>query len=161
VRAFTPSAWGSRLRATSKSWQAIGSSTRNPADAQRTFDLLGSQDKNCSGSRTPHDASKTEAKAFPEVDARVAIASLRSLESQIAVDTAPLWMLATLLTLFATGSLLIAPIGQYAVVAFDGRRRSREFGVRIALGASSRQLVSSVVAESFRLTVLGLVTGFA
>jgi len=101
------------------------------------------------------------ARAFREIDPRVAIASLRSLESQIAVDAAPLWMLATLLTLFAGGSLLIAGIGQYAVVAFDGRRRSREFGVRIALGASSRQLVSSVVAESFRLSALGLVTGFA
>ena len=101
------------------------------------------------------------AKAFREVDAGVAIASLRSLESQIDIDAAPLWMLATLLTLFAGGSLLIAAIGQYAVVAFDGRRRSREFGVRIALGASSRQLVSSVVSESFRLTAIGLVTGFA
>jgi ABC-type antimicrobial peptide transport system permease subunit len=101
------------------------------------------------------------AKAFREVDARVAIASLRSLESQIAVDAAPLWMLATLLTLFAGGSLLIAAIGQYAVVAFDGRRRSREFGVRIALGASSQQLVSSVMSESFRLTAVGLVIGFA
>jgi predicted permease len=101
------------------------------------------------------------AKAFREVDARVAIASLRSLESQITVDAAPLWMLATLLTLFAGGSLLIAAIGQYALVAFDGRRRSREFGVRIALGASSRQLVSSVISESFRLTALGLVIGFA
>ena len=101
------------------------------------------------------------AKAFREVDARVAIARLRSLESQIAFDGAPLWMLATLLTLFAGGSLLIAAIGQYAVVAFDGRRRMREFGVRIALGASSRQLVSSVVSESFRLTALGLLIGFA
>ena len=101
------------------------------------------------------------AKAFREVDARVAIASLRSLESHIELDAAPLWMLAKLLTLFAGGSLLIAAIGQYAVVAFDGRRRSREFGVRIALGASSRQLLSSVISESFRLTVLGLVIGFA
>ncbi len=101
------------------------------------------------------------ARSLREVDARVAIASLLSLESQIAVDVAPLWMLATLLTLFAGGSLLIAAIGQYAVVAFDGRRRSREFAVRIALGASARQLISSVLSESFRLTALGLVIGFA
>jgi predicted permease len=101
------------------------------------------------------------ARAFREVDARVAIASLRSLESQLAANAAPLWMLATLLTLFAGGSLLIASIGQYAVVAFDGRRRSREFGVRIALGASSQQLVSSVITESFRLTAVGLAIGFA
>jgi len=101
------------------------------------------------------------ARAFREIDARVAIANLRSLESKLAADAAPLWMLATLLTLFAGGSLLIAAIGQYAVVAFDGRRRSREFGVRIALGASSRQLISSVMSESFRLTAVGLVIGFA
>lgn len=101
------------------------------------------------------------ARAFRQIDARVAIASLRSLESQIAVDAAPLWMLARLLTLFALGSLLISAIGHYAVVAFDGRRRSREFGVRIALGASSRQLVSSVIVESFRLSALGLVIGCA
>ena len=100
------------------------------------------------------------ARAFREIDARVAIASQRSLESQIAAAVAPLWMLATLLTLFAGGSLLIAAIGQYAVVAFDSRRRSREFGVRIALGASSRQLVSSVISESFRLTAVGLLIGF-
>jgi ABC-type antimicrobial peptide transport system permease subunit len=56
---------------------------------------------------------------------------------------------------------LIAAIGQYAVVAFAGRRRIREFGVRIALGASSGQLVSSVISESFRMTALGLAIGFA
>ena len=101
------------------------------------------------------------ARAFREVDARIAVSSLRSLEDQTAMNAAPLRMLAMLLTLFAGGSLLIAAIGQYAVVAFDSRRRSREFGVRIALGASSRQLVSSVVSESFRLTAVGLMTGFA
>lgn len=101
------------------------------------------------------------ARAFREIDARVAIANLRSLESKLAADAAPLWMLATLLTLFAGGSLLIAAIGQYAVVAFDARRRSREFGVRIALGASSRQLVSSVISQTFRLTAFGLTIGFA
>jgi predicted permease len=101
------------------------------------------------------------AKALREIDARVAISRLRSLESEITLDAAPLWMLATLLTLFAGGSLLIAAIGQYAVVAFAGRRRSREFGVRIALGATSRQLVSSVISESFRMTTVGLVLGFA
>jgi predicted permease len=100
------------------------------------------------------------ARALREVDTRVALASVRSLDSQIAGDAAPVWMLTMLLTLFAGGSLLIAAIGQYAVVAFDARRRTREFGLRIALGASSRQLVASVMGESFRLTALGLVVGF-
>ena len=100
------------------------------------------------------------ARAFREVDPRIPIASLRSLDSHVAEETAPFWILTTLLTLFAVGSLMIAAIGQYAVVAFDGRRRTREFGLRIALGASSAQLIAAVMAESFRLTMVGLVIGF-
>jgi predicted permease len=100
------------------------------------------------------------ARALREADGRIPVASLRSLETEIAAEVAPFWILATLLTLFAAGSLVIAAIGQYAVVAFDGRRRTREFGLRIALGASSRQLVTSVMAESFRLTAIGIVAGF-
>jgi hypothetical protein len=101
------------------------------------------------------------ARALREADGRIPIASLRSLETEIASEVAPFWILATLLTMFAAGSLIIAAIGQYAVVAFDGRRRTREFGLRIALGASSRQLVTAVMAESFRLTATGIVAGFA
>ena len=100
-------------------------------------------------------------KALREVDPRIPIASLRSMNAEISAEMSPLWMLATLLTIFAAGSLAIAAIGQYAVVAFDGRRRRREFGLRIALGASPNQLIAAVMAESFRLTAVGIVAGFA
>ena len=66
-----------------------------------------------------------------------------------------------LLTLFAGGSLLIAAIGQYAAVTFATRRRVREFGVRMALGASSRDILASVVGEGWRLTAAGLAIGVA
>ena len=99
------------------------------------------------------------AKGLRDTDARVAIASLRSLDDQLDVDIAPLWILTRLLMFFAGGSLLIAAIGQYAVVAFEGRRRTREFGLRIALGASPAQLVAAVLTEGFRWTATGLVLG--
>lgn len=101
------------------------------------------------------------AKALRDADARVAIATLRSLDDQLAGEIAPLWMLTSLLMFFAGGSLLIAGIGQYAVVAFEGRRRTREFGLRIALGASPEQLIASVLREGFRWTAAGLALGFA
>jgi predicted permease len=101
------------------------------------------------------------ARALREADGRIPIASLQSLDNYLAAEAAPIWILATLLMLFAGGSLIIAAIGQYAVVAFDGRRRTREFGLRLALGASGRQLVAAVMVESFRVTAIGIVAGFA
>jgi predicted permease len=100
-------------------------------------------------------------RALREVDSRVPIANLRSMDSQLAGDASPVRLLTILLTLFAAASLLMAAIGQYAVVAFDGRRRVREFGVRIALGASSQQVIGAVVRESLQLTLIGLLVGFA
>ena len=80
------------------------------------------------------------AQALREVDRACRSPACVRSTVEIAAEVAPLWMLTTLLGLFAAGSLMIAAIGQYAVVAFDGRRRTREFGLRIALGASSQQL---------------------
>jgi ABC-type antimicrobial peptide transport system permease subunit len=68
-------------------------------------------------------------------------------------------MIARLLLIFSLVSLLIAAIGQYAVIAFNMRRRVREFGVRIALGASTRQVVSTVLREGCALTAIGLALG--
>ncbi len=112
--------------------------------------------------KAPEEAvTRGVAKALREADPRVAIASLRSLDDHLAAEIAPLWMLTRLLLFFAGASLLIAGIGQYAVVSFEGRRRTREFGLRIALGASPEQLIASVLSDGLRATATGLVVGFA
>ena len=67
----------------------------------------------------------------------------------------PVRAIITLPAIFASGSLMIAIIGQYAVVAFSMRRRTRDFGVRMALGASLQHILSSVLGEGMRLTVVG------
>ena len=100
-------------------------------------------------------------RALRTVDARAPIVYVRTMESQL---DSILWLvraLTVLLTLFAGGSLMIAAIGQYAAMTFATRRRVREFGVRMALGASSRDILTSVVGEGWRLTVAGLAIGFA
>ena len=64
-----------------------------------------------------------------------------------------------LLVFFAATSLLIAAIGQYAVVTFSMGRRVREFGVRIAVGATSGNILRLVIREGMLLTLAGVVTG--
>jgi putative ABC transport system permease protein len=100
-------------------------------------------------------------RALQQVDPRVAIAFMRTWDTQVDYATWPVRVLTTLLTLFAGSSLFIAAIGQYAVVSFDMRRRVRELGLRIALGASSKQVLAGVLREGFVLTAIGLLIGFA
>ncbi len=99
-------------------------------------------------------------RALREVNPAVAVRDMRSLESESALRIAPIRMITSLLTMFAVVSLVIAAIGQYAVVLFDGRRRVREFGLRLALGASTERVIRSVLLENVRATLAGLAIGF-
>ena len=91
---------------------------------------------------------------------RTPVAYMRTWDTQLYSATWPIRVLTTLLMLFAGASLFIAAIGQYAVVSFDMRRRVREVGLRMALGASSRQVLTRVIREGLTLTAIGLAVGF-
>ena len=57
--------------------------------------------------------------------------------------------------------LLLAFSGTYAVVAFLMTQRTREFGIRMALGATVRNIVSGMMGETLRIALLGLGAGLA
>jgi predicted permease len=99
--------------------------------------------------------------ALREVDRRLAITFVRTMDEQLELLSLGAFMIARLLGIFSMVSLVIAAIGQYAVVAFNMRRRVREFGVRIALGASARQVLTGVLREGLFLTGVGLACGLA
>jgi predicted permease len=104
--------------------------------------------------------ARSTSAALRAVDPRVAIDSITPVDDVVDGALWPQRTVATLLSLFAAISFIIAAIGQYAVVSFDMRRRTRELGLRMAIGASSRQVLSSVVYEGMRLTAIGLALGF-
>jgi len=99
--------------------------------------------------------------ALREIDPRLAIVLIGSMDGRLESITISARMIARLLAIFSLVSLVIAAIGQYAVVAFSMRRRVREFGVRIALGASARQVIEGVLREGLTLTFIGLSIGLA
>jgi len=95
-----------------------------------------------------------------ETDSRVPIFTLRSMEAQMENFTGPVLAIASLLGVFAVAALLLASIGLYAVIAFHLSRRTRDFGIRMALGASSQQVLRGILREGLMLTTIGLVLGF-
>jgi ABC-type antimicrobial peptide transport system permease subunit len=70
-------------------------------------------------------------------------------------------MLATLSGFFGALGLLVAAIGIYGVMAFQVARRRKEIGIRLAVGASPRQLVGMVMGETARLVVVAGAIGLA
>jgi predicted permease len=70
------------------------------------------------------------------------------------------WTLgATLFSVFGGLALLLAAIGLYSVLAFEVAQRTRELGIRTALGADRGHLLRRVVTEGVRLTLLGVALG--
>jgi putative ABC transport system permease protein len=66
-----------------------------------------------------------------------------------------------LLAVFAAFALVLAAVGLYSVLAYSVRRRVREIGIRMALGADRRGVVQMVIADALRPTIVGLVVGIA
>ncbi len=90
-------------------------------------------------------------------------AALRTLPLQEIVDPKmQAWTTgATMFFAFGALALALAGVGLYAVMAFAVAQRNREIGVRIALGAESRDVVRLVVGEGVRVTVAGVIVGVA
>jgi ABC-type antimicrobial peptide transport system permease subunit len=70
-------------------------------------------------------------------------------------------MAAWLLTLLACVSLMLAVIGVYGSMAYSVSQRTRELGIRVALGADAATVIRLVVRQGFRLSVIGIAIGLA
>ena len=66
-----------------------------------------------------------------------------------------------LLTLFAALAVVLAAVGIYGVILYSVQQRSREIGIRMALGASGERVVSMVIRQGLALTLAGVLLGTA
>lgn len=100
-------------------------------------------------------------RAIGEVDAGVPVVFMSTMKERLALVFELEAQIVRLLASFAIISLVIAAFGHYAVAMFNMRRRTREFGVRMALGASTGRIQAAVVRESIVHATAGIVIGLA
>ena len=96
-----------------------------------------------------------------EADATLALESMETVAAVRDSSLAEQRFLTTLLLLFASVGLALAVVGVYGVMAQMARRRVREMGIRLALGAQADDVRWLVVRNGLRLVVVGLVIGTA
>lgn len=99
--------------------------------------------------------------ALRGMDAALPIYDVRPLSAYVANARADRRFTMLLIAAFAVVALVLASIGVYGVTTYAVARRRREFGVRLAIGASRRQVMRLVMGESVRLGVMGLLLGLA
>lgn len=95
------------------------------------------------------------------LDPQQPISHVRTLDQDLAETLAPRRFVLLLLATFATAAVALAAIGIYGVISYMVSRRTREFGLRMALGAEPRGVLLLVLRQAGQPVALGIVLGSA
>jgi len=104
----------------------------------------------------------TEVKrAIAAADPTIPPAHVRSIQDLVATSASNARFATRFMSAFGIVALLLAIVGVYGVIGYSAQQRRHEFGLRLALGGSPRQILQLILSECLRLTGGGIALGFA
>ena len=93
------------------------------------------------------------------LDPNLPVANLRTMESHLGIALLPARITGAALGVFGLLGLVLASVGMYGVMAYSVAQRTREIGIRMAIGAAAKDVVQLVMRQGLTLVVIGLVIG--
>ena len=96
-----------------------------------------------------------------ELDKELPVAEMNSMDDLVSKSVSQQRSSMILLTLFAAVALILAAIGIYGVLSYSVTQRTREIGIRMALGASKTEILKLIITKGMLLTAIGIVLGVA
>jgi putative ABC transport system permease protein len=110
---------------------------------------------------TPQTLRASIEKELRDASGGLPVARVRSMDEVTTRSTARERFNMTLLTIFGCAALLLAAIGIYGLVAYSVQQRTRELGIRMALGAAPSRVRNTIMIEGMRLALAGVAIGEA
>src|SRR3984893_1363584 len=98
--------------------------------------------------------------AVHAIDRDLYVADVRPMSQMLGASLAQPRFNMMLLAVFAGVAMVLAAIGIYGVIAYSVTQRTREIGIRMALGAQKTQMLGMVLRQSLTLVVIGIGIGF-
>lgn len=109
----------------------------------------------------PHSVITAVQNEVHSMDAEVPVFNVKTMDEHIAATVAAPRFNATLLVIFAAVALVLTIVGLYGVMSYSVVQRTNEIGIRMALGAQTRDVLRLIVSQGFKLVLLGLAIGLA
>ncbi len=108
----------------------------------------------------PHNLMNATTREVGSLDKDLPVFSVKTFDEYLASSVAAPRFNATLLTIFAAVALVLTIVGLYGVMSYSVAQRTNEIGIRMALGAPSRSVVTLILSQGLRLVFIGLLIGF-
>jgi putative ABC transport system permease protein len=112
-------------------------------------------------SASPTALTKSITDLVRQQDPNLVVADVKTMEEVVSTSVARQRLMMLFLTIFAVAALLLAAVGIHGVIAYSVTQRTQEIGIRMALGAQARDVLTMVVGHALLLAGLGITIGGA